>query len=193
MAALSVQVRAWLKLFTSKTLLPRNSRAISMAWMQPNAGDLLESVGPLEAPSCDKSNDSIMVGSCSSIGTLEKQICETAFTPTKPSRQYSRRGTQGTFGGRRPPKTQEKLAAFDEAKLANEAMLAAKKENKKVLDPPGYYPNKAVKKGLPENGNSRYRNFLRDKIRERRAKSPTKPQRTVFKECIEEWNRRKPS
>ena len=96
-----------------------------MAWMQPNAGDLLESVGPLEAP-CEKSNGS-MVGSCSSIGTLEKQICETAFTPTKPSREYSCRMTQGTFGGRRPPKTKMLSTAFDEAKLAKRSHARSKK------------------------------------------------------------------
>ena len=76
----------------------------------------------------------------------------TPSTPEKPKRQYTARGTGGTFGGKRPPKKVHARADFEKRRDAHQWSLQAKKDRPKKVDTKPYADrayHKFVKEMLP--------------------------------------------
>ena len=73
----------------------------------------------------------------------------TPSTPEKPKRQYTARGTGGTFGGKRAPKRSAHARAdFEKLREAHQSSLQAKKDTKSKPYADRAY-HKFVKKMLP--------------------------------------------
>ena len=85
---------------------------------------------------------------------------QTPAPPERRKRQYRTRGTVGTFGGKRPPKTLHRRAAFEEQRGAHLSELKEKKATKSNYTDRAYH--KFVKEMLPlETGGSARDRFRR--------------------------------
>ena len=104
---------------------------------------------------------------------------DTAGTPEKPKRQYTARGTIGTFGGQRPPKALHLVAYVEKRRRAYQAELQTEKDTQSE----SYAENRAYHKFMNEMIPLETKGSAQDRFQS--AVQKWKSQRTSVGEAME--------
>ena len=115
--------------------------------------------------------------------SLQLDPPEAPSTPEKPKRQYKARGTGGTFGGKRPPKSLRLKAAFEQQRHEHQAELQAKKAKQ-----PSSYTDRAyhkfVKEMLPLETEGSARDRFRKVVQKWKSQTASGPSAAVAEEAM---------